>query len=90
MLIEHNVNDLLLFSPEHVGLKADRPVLSSSTLAPRNQGLASECFSGNACIIVSSPTPQIKNSESQSISSATLENLADNAGNGAAIENYNM
>ncbi|MFQ6619160.1 hypothetical protein Gotur_000248 [Gossypium turneri] len=90
VLVEHNLNDLLLFSPEHVGLKADRPLLSSSTLTPRNQGLASECFSGNACIIVSSPTPQIKNSESQSISSATLENLADNAGNGAAIENYNM
>ncbi|KAK8343662.1 hypothetical protein V6Z12_A07G028700 [Gossypium hirsutum] len=90
VLVEHNLNDLLLFSPEHVGLKADRPLLSSSTLAPRNQGLASECFSGNACIIVSSPTPQIKNSESQSISSATLENLADNAGNGAAIENYNI
>ncbi|KAB2072623.1 hypothetical protein ES319_A07G028800v1 [Gossypium barbadense] len=90
VLVEHNLNDLLLFSPEHVGLKADRPLLSSSTLTPRNQGLASECFSGNACIIVSSPTPQIKNSESQSISSATLENLADNAGNGAAIENYNI
>ncbi|TYI17497.1 hypothetical protein ES332_A07G028400v1 [Gossypium tomentosum] len=90
VLVEHNLNDLLLFSPEHVGLKADRPLLSSSTLTPRNQGLASECFSGNACIIISSPTPQIKNSESQSISSATLENLADNAGNGAAIENYNI
>lgn len=90
MLVEHNLNDLLLFSPERVGLKADRPLLSSSTLTPINQGLASECFSGNACIIVNSPTPKIKNSESQSISSATLDNLVDNAGNGAAIENYNM
>ena len=99
-----------MFSPDQVGLKADRPLLSSSTQTPRNQnhkgfgaisnqGFASECLSGNACIVVSSPTLKIKNSEGHSIavtavqctnSSTTLENLIDNAGMDAAIENYNM
>lgn len=110
MLIEHNINDLLLFSPDQVGLKVDRPLLASSTRTPRNQyhksfgaisnqGFASECLSGNACIVVSSPTLKIKNSEGHSIavttvqcvtSSATAENLVDNAGIDAAIENHNM
>ena len=110
MLVEHNINDILLFSPDQVGLKADGPLLASSIRTPRNkyhksfgtisnQGFASECLSGNACIVVSSPTLKIKNSEGHSIavtavqctnSSATLENLIDNAGMDAAIENYNM
>ena len=110
MLVEHNLNDLLLFSPDRVGLKADRPFLSSSTRTPRNQyhknfgamsnqGFASECLSGNACIVVSSPTLKIKNGEGHSIavttvqctnSSASLENLVDNAGSDVGIENYNM
>ena len=110
MLVQHNLNDLLLFSPDHVGLKADRPLLSSSTQTPRNQnhkgfgaisnqGFASECLSGNACIVVSSPTLKRKNSEARSIavttvqctnSSAALENLVDNARIDAGIENYNM
>ncbi|XWS17734.1 hypothetical protein CRYUN_Cryun33cG0092700 [Craigia yunnanensis] len=110
VLVEHDINDILLFSPNQVGLKADRPLLASSMRTPRNQynkslgaisnqGFASECFSGNACIVVSSPTLKIKNSEGHSIavtavqctnSSATLENLIDNAGIDAAIENYNI
>ncbi|XWS72566.1 hypothetical protein CRYUN_Cryun02cG0050800 [Craigia yunnanensis] len=110
VLVQHNLNDLLLFSPDHVGLKADRPLLSSSTRSPRNQyhksfgaisnqGFAAECLSGNACIVVSSPTLKIKNSEGHSIavttvqctnSSATLENLVDNARTDAGIENYNI
>ncbi|XWS70339.1 hypothetical protein CRYUN_Cryun03dG0039500 [Craigia yunnanensis] len=110
VLVEHNLNDLLLFSPDRVGLKADRPLLSSSTRTPRNQyhknfgtisnqGFTSELLSGNACIVVSSPTLKIKNSEGHSIavttvqctnSSATLENLVDNAGIDAGIENYNI
>ncbi|EOY29679.1 hypothetical protein QUC31_020654 [Theobroma cacao] len=110
VLIEHNINDLLLFSPDQVGLKVDRPLLASSTRTPRNQyhksfgaisnqGFASECLSGNACIVVSSPTLKIKNSEGHSIavttvqcvtSSATAENLVDNAGIDAAIENHNI
>ncbi|KAL4295595.1 hypothetical protein GQ457_12G020600 [Hibiscus cannabinus] len=111
VLIEHNVNDLLLFSPDCVGLKADRPLLSSGIRTPQNQyhksfraassnqGLASKCLSGNACLVVSSPALKVKNSEGHSItvtavqctnSSATLENFADNAGNNAATENYNI
>ncbi|XVE97548.1 hypothetical protein REPUB_Repub03eG0028800 [Reevesia pubescens] len=110
VLVDHNLNDLLLFSPDHIGLKADRSLLSSSTRTPRNQyhksfgaisnqGFASECLSGNACIVVSSPTLKIKNSEGHSIavttvqntnSSATLENLVDIAGTDTAIENYNI
>ncbi|XP_039012199.1 transcription factor MYB3R-1-like [Hibiscus syriacus] len=112
VLIEHNVNELLLFSPDRVGLKADRPLLPSGIRTRQsqnhksfravssNQGLASECLSGNACLVVSSPTLKVKNSEGgHSItatavqctnSSATLENLADNAGIDAATENYNI
>ncbi|XVE53715.1 hypothetical protein DITRI_Ditri03aG0024800 [Diplodiscus trichospermus] len=110
VLVEHNINDILLFSPDQVGFKADRPLLASSTRTPRNkyhksfgaisnQGVASECLSGNACIVVSSPTLKIKNSEGHSISvtavqctnsSATPENLVDNAGIDAATENYNI
>ncbi|KAE8658105.1 Myb-related protein 3R-1 [Hibiscus syriacus] len=113
VLIEHNVNELLLFSPDRVGLKVDRPLLSSGVRTPQNQyhkssravssnqGLASECLSGNACLVVSSPTLNVKNSEGHSITvtavqctnssaSATLENLADNAGVDAATENYNI
>ncbi|GMJ15888.1 myb domain protein 3r-4, myb domain protein 3R4 [Hibiscus trionum] len=111
VLIEHNVNDILLFSPDCVGLKADMPLLSSCIRTPRNQhhksfravssnqGLASECLSGNACLVVSSPTLKVKNSEGHSItvtavqctnSSETLENLADNAGIDAATETYNI
>ncbi|XP_022750196.1 LOW QUALITY PROTEIN: transcription factor MYB3R-1-like [Durio zibethinus] len=110
VLVEHNINNILLFSPDQVGIKADRPLLASSMRTPRNQyhksfgaisnqGFASECLSGNACMVVSSPTLQIKNSEGHSIavtavqstnSSATLENLVDNAGIDAAIENYNI
>ncbi|XVF89206.1 hypothetical protein PTKIN_Ptkin19aG0111500 [Pterospermum kingtungense] len=111
VLVEHNINDILLFSPDQVALKADRPLLASSMLlTPRNkyhksfgaisnQGFASECLSGNACIFVSSPTLKIKNSEGQSFSvtavqctnpSATLDTLVDNPGSDAAIENYNI
>ncbi|KAE8664406.1 Myb-related protein 3R-1 [Hibiscus syriacus] len=111
VLSEHDVNDLLLFSPDHVGRKADQPLFSSCIPTPRNQyhksvravssnqGLASECLSGNASLVVSSPTLEVKNREGHSItvtavqctnSSATLENLADNAGIDAATENYNM
>ncbi|XWS26314.1 hypothetical protein CRYUN_Cryun26dG0021500 [Craigia yunnanensis] len=110
VLVEHNINDILLFSPDQVGLKADGPLSASSIRTPRNkyrksfeaisnQGFASECLSGNACIVVSSPTLKTKNSEGHSIavtavqctdSSATLENLVDNAGIDAAIENYNI
>ncbi|XVF48525.1 hypothetical protein PTKIN_Ptkin03bG0197700 [Pterospermum kingtungense] len=110
VLIEHNLNDLLLFSPDHVSIKADRALLSSSTRTPRhryhksfgsvsNEGFPSECLSGNACLVVSSPTLKIMNGEGHSIavttvqctnSSATLENLVDNAGIDAGGENYNI
>lgn len=110
MLVEHDINDILLFSPDDVGFKAGLPLRFSSMRTPKNQyhkrlgaisnqGLASECLSGNACIIVSSPTLKIKKSEGPSIadttvqcsnSSATLENSVDNTGSNAAIENYNM
>ncbi|TYH13063.1 hypothetical protein ES288_A06G114800v1 [Gossypium darwinii] len=105
VLIEHNVNDLLLFSPDRVGLKADQPLLSSSIRTPRNQchksfrAISNQGLSGNACLIVSSPTLKVKNSDGHSISvtavqctnsPATLENLADNAGIDTSIENYNI
>ncbi|PPD99326.1 hypothetical protein GOBAR_DD03648 [Gossypium barbadense] len=105
VLIEHNVNDLLLFSPDRVGLKADQPLLPSSIRTPRSQchksfrAISNQGLSGNACLIVSSPTLKVKNSDGHSISvtavqctnsPATLENLADNAGIDTAIENYNI
>ncbi|MBA0839116.1 hypothetical protein Goarm_004882, partial [Gossypium armourianum] len=105
VLIEHNVNDLLLFSPDRAGLKADQPLLPSSIRTPRNQchksfrAISNQGLSGNACLIVGSPTLKVKNSDGHSISvtavqctnsPATLENLADNAGIDTAIENYNI
>ncbi|KAK8581975.1 hypothetical protein V6N12_072175 [Hibiscus sabdariffa] len=104
VLVEHNLNDPLLFSPDHVGPKADRSLLSSSLRTPRNlyhkssgaisnQGLASEC------IVVSSPALKINKSEGHSIddttvqctdSSTTLKNLVDNTGNNATTESYNI
>ncbi|KAK8513607.1 hypothetical protein V6N13_002341 [Hibiscus sabdariffa] len=104
VLVEHNLNDPLLFSPDHVGPKADRSLLSSSMRTPRNlyhkssgaisnQGLASEC------IVVSSPALKINRSEGHSIgdttvqctdSSTTLKNLVDNTGNNATTESYNI
>ncbi|GMI81431.1 C-MYB-LIKE TRANSCRIPTION FACTOR 3R-1, MYB DOMAIN PROTEIN 3R1, A. thaliana MYB domain protein 3R1 [Hibiscus trionum] len=86
VLVERNLNDPLLFSPDHVGPKTDRSLLSSSMRTPRNR-----YHSGNACIVVSSPTLKIKKSEGNSIAAdttvqctdslATLENLVDNTGN---------
>ncbi|KAE8682660.1 Myb-related protein 3R-1 [Hibiscus syriacus] len=110
VLVERNLNDPLLFSPDHVGPKAGRSLLSSSMQTPRNryhkstgatpnQGLASECLSGNACTVVSSPTLKLKKNEGHSTadttvqcmdSSATLENLVDNTGNNATTESYNI
>ncbi|KAE8687637.1 Aspartate aminotransferase 3 [Hibiscus syriacus] len=106
VLVEHNLNDLLFLSPYHDNLKGNR-ALSSGSGTPRkqyhkssgaisNQGFASECSSGNACIVVSYPTPKIKRGDANPIAvtavSATLENSAENAGNAAAddIENCNM
>ncbi|XP_022730274.1 transcription factor MYB3R-1-like isoform X2 [Durio zibethinus] len=76
VLVEHNLNDLLLFSPDNVGPKADRQKLSSSVRTPRNQYHKS--FGA------------ISNQVQCSNSSATLENLVDNTGIDAVIENYNI
>ncbi|KAK8523380.1 hypothetical protein V6N12_047900 [Hibiscus sabdariffa] len=109
VLVEHNLNDLLFLSPVHDSLKGNIALLSSSTGTPRNQhhksfgaissqGFASECSSGNACIVVSSPTLKLKRCDGHSTavttvhranSSATWENFAENAGNDAAMQNHN-
>ncbi|GKV03397.1 hypothetical protein SLEP1_g15705 [Rubroshorea leprosula] len=66
ILVEHNVNDLLLFSPDQGGLKVDR-TFASSAQTPKNQlskisgvvtnqAYASENSSDNPCLVVCSPT----------------------------------
>ncbi|XP_041019338.1 transcription factor MYB3R-1 isoform X4 [Juglans microcarpa x Juglans regia] len=65
VLVEHNMNDLLLHSPDQVGSKADR-LLGSSARTPRNQqprslaaaskqGISSTLSSGNPRAPVKSP-----------------------------------
>ncbi|GMI92546.1 C-MYB-LIKE TRANSCRIPTION FACTOR 3R-1, MYB DOMAIN PROTEIN 3R1, A. thaliana MYB domain protein 3R1 [Hibiscus trionum] len=88
VLVERNLNDPLLFSPDHVGPNADRSLLSSKMRTPRN-----------TCIVVSSPTLKTKKTEGHTVadttvqctdSSATLANLVDDTGNNAAMESYNI
>ncbi|KAG7972844.1 hypothetical protein I3843_07G202500 [Carya illinoinensis] len=65
ILVEHNMNDLLLHSPDQVGSKADR-LLGSSAITPKNQqprslaaaskqGISSTLSSGNPRAAVKSP-----------------------------------
>lgn len=73
ILIEHNLNDLLLFSPDQVSSKAFRELLSStptprsqcrrSLVAASNQAVPSESSSGNQCLALNSPTLFTKNSD---------------------------
>ncbi|KAG7965910.1 hypothetical protein I3843_08G024600 [Carya illinoinensis] len=77
VLVERNMNDLLLHSPDQVGSKADR-MLSSSSRTPRNQqsrslaaasdrGLSNHLSSGNSCAHFRSPTLCGKKNESHSV-----------------------
>ncbi|KAA8525293.1 hypothetical protein F0562_007148 [Nyssa sinensis] len=65
VLVEHNINDMLFFSPDRFGIKSDRAVGPSALgsqhskkfEAALNQSTLSESSSGNPCLsVVSSPT----------------------------------
>ncbi|KAE8700415.1 Myb-related protein 3R-1 [Hibiscus syriacus] len=82
VLVERNLNDPLLFSPDHVGPKAGRSLLSSSRQTPRNRHHKS---------IGSLPNQGLADTTVQCTdSSATVENLVDNTGNNATTESYNI
>lgn len=92
VLAEHNTNDLLLYSPDQAGCKAEK-ALSLSSRTPRNQHCKS--FSAKQCASVITPTITVKKRENYSVAetciqsdllSAPLETTSDNAGNGASTE----
>ncbi|KAJ7958587.1 myb-related protein 3R-1 [Quillaja saponaria] len=66
VLVEHDMNDLLLHSPDQIGAISDRSLLSSARTpkdhngrnlkAVTNQDFLSRSSSGNPCTTVSSPT----------------------------------
>ncbi|GAV91103.1 Myb_DNA-binding domain-containing protein [Cephalotus follicularis] len=94
VLVEHNMNNLLLFSPDQVRSRADR-TLGSSSQTPNNlyrrslgaksdqgdQGVALETSIGN------SPTVCRKNDGRHS---AALENASGNGRNDATNENFSI
>ncbi|KAE8724476.1 hypothetical protein F3Y22_tig00010505pilonHSYRG00005 [Hibiscus syriacus] len=82
VLVERNLNDPLLFSPDHVGPKAGRSFLSSSIQTPRNRHHKSIGSISNQGL--ADTTVQCTDS------SATLENLVDNTENNATTESYNI
>lgn len=78
VLVEHDMNNLLLHSPDQVGSKADRALLGSSAGTPiiqqsrslgaaSNQGIPNKSSFGNPCAPVSSPTVCGKKQESHSV-----------------------
>ena len=78
VLVEHDMNNLLLHSPDQVGSKADTALLGSSAGTPiiqqsrslgaaSNQGIPHKSSFGNPCAPVSSPTVCGKKQESHSV-----------------------
>lgn len=76
VLVEHNPNDLLLYSPDLVGCKADK-ALGLTSRTPKNQcrksfeatnpGVPSKSFTARQCASVKSPTIFVKKRESCSV-----------------------
>ncbi|XP_050263638.1 transcription factor MYB3R-1-like isoform X2 [Quercus robur] len=87
VLVEHDMNNLLLHSPDQVGSKADRALLGSSAGTPRNQqsrslgaasnqGIPNKSSFGNPCAPVSSPTVCGKKHESHSVAVTCLQSAS--------------
>ncbi|GLT48230.1 hypothetical protein SLA2020_218690 [Shorea laevis] len=83
ILVEHNKNDLLLFSPDQGGLKVDKTfALTAQTPTSQlrkisgvisNRAHASENSSENPCLLVCSPTARTKNNENHLIAVTSVE-----------------
>ncbi|XP_050210842.1 transcription factor MYB3R-1 [Mercurialis annua] len=80
--VEERTNDRLFFSPE-ANFKMDRAFAPSSR-TPKNlcrrilgtlseHGISSDTFSGNSCIIISSPTISKKNHENHLLAASTVQ-----------------
>ncbi|KAF5461597.1 hypothetical protein F2P56_017677 [Juglans regia] len=89
VLVEHNMNDLLLHSPEQVCSKADR-LLRSSSRTPRNKqsrslaaasdrGISNHLSSGNPCAHFRSPTLCGKKNESHSVAVTCTQSASSSA-----------
>lgn len=97
VLVEDNMNELLLFSPDQVGFKSDRAFYPSSR-TPRNlyrkilgtlseQASASESSSGNPCIVVGSPIVCGKNSESNLVAATSVQAIPSSAPSDNMVDN---
>ena len=94
VLIEHNMNDLLLFSPKQLDSRA----FGSSARTPRNRLFKSSC--GKLCVPLASPSVSRKTHEVHPVaeasgqqhdsSSAVPEVNGGNAGADASAENFSM
>lgn len=71
VLVEHNMNDLLLFSPDQVDFKAER-ALGSGTRTPRNHYYKSSDLTSNQCIPPKSSERQCAHVCSPSVSGKKL------------------
>lgn len=106
VLIEHDINDLLLFSPDQTGNQAHKSTgstdgtprkQSSQVVAPSlNHGVTLESSSGNSWQPLSSPASEAKRGShkaaksSLSLPSGPLEISVDNTSNDASFENSSM
>ncbi|XP_028781320.1 transcription factor MYB3R-1 isoform X2 [Neltuma alba] len=105
VLIEHDMNDLLLYSPNQIRLGSDRTHISSartpkslsnrSLEAAPNENIATKSFNGNPCTSDCSPSVRVKEHEISSVrpshcSSAPAENSGDHAGNDAGFESFSI
>ncbi|XP_065849439.1 transcription factor MYB3R-1 [Euphorbia lathyris] len=97
VLIEDSMNDLLFFSPDQVGFKADRAFAPSSR-TPKNlyriilgslseQATASEMTSGNSCMNISSPMNCKKSHESHSVATTSGHSFPTSAPQESTVDN---
>ncbi|CAK9166111.1 unnamed protein product [Ilex paraguariensis] len=103
VLVEHNMNDLLFYSPDQFGLKLDK-IMPTSARAVQNQNprrLEAGVVSSEAPCLSVVITPSICGKKDGSHSaaaisvesasvSATLDNMAESSGNNAGVQNTSI
>ncbi|KAK4277016.1 hypothetical protein QN277_015086 [Acacia crassicarpa] len=105
VLIERDMNDLLLYSPNQIRFSLDRTHISRAR-TPKNldnrsleaaphQNIAQKSFPGNPCTSDCSPSICVKEHDISSVrpshcSSAPGENSGDHPGNDAGFETFNI
>ena len=77
VLVEHDMNDLLLYSPNQVDFALDKTI-GSIARTPKSQSIFLKSFSGNPFSSIGSPSVLVK------------ENTGNHAGHGAGFETFNM